>query len=74
MTIMRGFPLSDKGMISMPWIKCSPCGEQFHNRLEFCQILSAFSHLLDITGELGGLRDLLHFFQLSNMASNDSNS
>jgi hypothetical protein len=33
-----------------------------------------FLHALDITGELPCLRDFLHFFQLLNIPSIDSNS
>ena len=74
MAIMGGFPLSNKGMISVLGIKGSPGGELSYDRLKFCQVFPAFPHLLDVAGELVGLRDPFHFFQLSNMASIDSNS
>jgi len=74
MAVMRGFPFTDQGMVPVLGIKRSPGGELAHNRLKHCEILPPFPHLLDIAGELGGLRDPFHFFQLSNMASIDSNS
>ena len=74
MAIMRWFPLSNKGMIPVLGVKLSPGGELSHNGLKFYEVFPASPHLLDIAGELGGLRDPFHFFQLSNMASIDSNS
>ncbi len=55
-------------------IKRSPGGELSHDGLKFCEVFPAFPHLFDVAGELGGLRNPFHFFQLSNMASIDSNS
>ena len=49
-------------------------GQKLDNLLQLFQVLPLFLHALDITGELPGLRDFLHFFQLLNIPSIDSNS
>ena len=54
--------------------KRSTLGQQLDNLLQLVQVLPSFPHALDIPGKLPGLRDLLHFSQLLNIASNDLNS
>ena len=49
-------------------------GQKLDNLLQLFQALPSFLHAADITGELPGLRDFLHFFQLLNIPSIDSNS
>ena len=74
MAIMRWPPFANKRMIPVFGIKQFSFGQKPYDILKFIQVLPAFPHALDIAGELGGLRNRLHFFQLSNMASRDSNS
>ena len=49
-------------------------GQKLDNLLQLFQAFPSFLHAIDITEELPGLRDFLHFFQLSNIPPIDSNS
>ena len=61
-------------MISMICWKRSTLCQKLDNLLQLFQVLPSFPHAVDIPRELLGLQDFLHFFQLLNIASNDSNS
>ena len=72
--VARRLPRSDEWMVSVVRWKRSALSQKLDNLLQLVQVLPSLPHALDIPGKLPGLRDLLHFSQFLNIASNDSNS
>jgi len=72
--VARWLPRPNQCMFSVFGLKRGTLGQELDDFPQLVEILPPFPHALDIAGELFGLRDPLHFSQLSNIASNESNS
>ena len=72
-TVARRTPRTDEWMVSVVRGKQGALSQKPDNFSQLIQVLPSFPHPLDIPGKLPSLRDLLHFSQFSNRASNESN-
>ena len=72
--VTRRLPRASEGVVTVFPRKAVASRESSHDHLQFPKVLAPSSHQLHVSRELRRLRDGLHFSQLSNISSSESNT